>query len=74
MSGQHTTDTLIPWSDSQRLRQIRRTLGWTQLDLSLHLGLSQKTIYAIEHGTLQGRRVYVQEILQTFFNTHQEIA
>lgn len=73
MTGQHTTDSLIPWSDCQRLRHIRRSLGWTQLDLSPHLGLSQKTIYNIEHGILQGRRVYVQEVLQMFFGKHQEI-
>lgn len=73
MSGQHHSDTIIPWADSQRLRAIRRTLGWTQLELSLHLGVSDRTIWAIECGELRGRRVYIQEVVSYFLNKHKQI-
>lgn len=72
MKGQHTTDTLIPWEDSQRLRHLRRSLGYTQLDLATRLGLSEETISAIERGTLRGRRAHVQAIIDTFLAKYSE--
>lgn len=69
MKGQHQTDAVVPWSECARLRAIRRARGWTQLNLSIRLGISERTVNAIERGVCRGRRVYTHEALRTFFRS-----
>ncbi len=70
MKGQHQTDALVSWDDSVRLRQIRRERGWTQLELSIRLGISESTLQLIERGQIRGRRVYIQEVVSSFLDSY----
>lgn len=61
---------MLPWTDCMRLKSLRRSLGLRQIDLALKLGISERTVQAIERGELRARRQHLHEILQEFFRRH----
>ena len=56
--------TLERHAFAAKVRMARAVLGWSQSELGLRVGLTQRAIHKLEHGETEPRRTTVHAIVQ----------